>query len=91
MGVLEQAHDERLTVDDLKAMASGRRPETLDDMDFLETLAGSNCLVMPPYVYHLEADGHLEQVTALRYDDHYNLNKPVILLAVMDRLRRGRD
>jgi hypothetical protein len=60
--------------------------EPLDDMEFLETLAHRRCMVMPPWVYHIRRDGHLEKLTPVRYDTHYNLDKPRILLDVMDKL-----
>ena len=79
-------HPVRLRREDLKEMAAGRRQNVIDDMDFLETLATNHCLVMPPYVYHIGEHGEMEQVTPVRYDHSYNLNKAAILLAVMDKL-----
>jgi len=81
-------HHIRLNRKDLKEIASGRQHTPIDDMVFLETLASNHCLVMPPYVYHLGANGEMEQVTPVRYDDQYNLNKAAILLAIIDRLPR---
>jgi hypothetical protein len=68
----------------LQAMAEAH--DNLDDMEFLETLAQRRCMVMPPWVYHIKNDGHLEKVTPVRYDQEYNLDKPQILLAVMDKV-----
>ena len=90
MRTAEPTHHQRLKVEDLREMAAGRKASTIDDMDFLETLAWNNCMVMPPYVYHLAPDGHMEHVTPVRYDDEYNLNKPAILLAVMEKLPKMR-
>ena len=42
--------------------------------------------VMPPWVYHIRSDGRLEKVTPVRYAEDYNLDKPSILLAVMEKL-----
>jgi hypothetical protein len=69
---------------ELRAMAETHGH--LDDMEFLETLAQRRCMVMPPWVYHIKKDGHLEKVTPVRYDEEYNLDKPQILLAVMDKV-----
>jgi hypothetical protein len=71
---------------ELKAMASGQGPATIDDMEFLETLAQRRCLVMPPWVYHIGAGGRLAKLTPVKYGPDYNLDKPAILLAVMDKL-----
>jgi hypothetical protein len=71
----------------LQAMAEAH--SKLDDMEFLETLAQRRCMVMPPWVYHIKKNGHLEKVTPVRYDEEYNLNKPQILLAVMDKVPSG--
>ena len=60
--------------------------DTLDDMEFLETLAQRRCMVMPPWVYHIQENGHLEKLTPVCYDQTYNLDKPRILLAVIDKL-----
>ena len=69
---------------ELCAMAEAH--DTLDDMEFLETLAQRRCMVMPPWVYHIREDGRLEKLTPVQYDADYNLDKPRILLAVMDKL-----
>jgi hypothetical protein len=71
---------------DLQAIAAGERPSLIDDMEFLETLARRRCLVMPPWVYHIEADGHLEKLTPVQYGEDYNLDKASMLLAVMRKL-----
>jgi hypothetical protein len=76
----------RLGRHDLEALAEGTREGELDDMEFFETLAQKHCLVMPPWIYHIDHAGHLEKVTAVRYTPEYHLDKPRILLAVMDRL-----
>ena len=52
----------------------------------VETLARKRCLVMPPWVYHINNEGHLEKVAAVRYTPEYDLDKPSMLLAVMDKL-----
>ena len=44
-------------------MASGDAPGTIDDMEYLETLARRKCMLMPPWVYHIKKDGHLEKLT----------------------------
>ena len=69
----------------LRAMAESH-DTAIDDMEFLETLAHRRCMVMPPWVYHIRNDGKLEKLTPVRYDEEYNLDKPSILLAVMDKL-----
>jgi hypothetical protein len=71
---------------DLRAMAEGQKSAAIDDMEFLETLAMRRCMLMPPWVYHIRDDGKLEKLTPVRYRDDYNLDKPVMLLAVMDKL-----
>ena len=77
---------ERLGREDLRAIIRGQTDKHLDDMEFFETLATNRCLVMPPWVYHIGKDGHLEKVTAVRYTPDYNLDKATILLAVMEKL-----
>jgi len=67
-------------------MAEGMRSESIDDMEFLETLATRRCMLMPPWVYHIRDDGKLEKLTPVRYRHDYNLDKPVMLLAVMEKL-----
>jgi len=81
----------RLGRQDLEALAAGKREGELDDMEFFETLAQKHCMVMPPWVYHVDPEGHLEKVTAVRYTPDYHLDKPRMLLAVMDRLPRLHD
>ena len=71
---------------DLRAMAEGSRAEGIDDMEFLETLATRRCMLMPPWVYHIRNDGKLEKLTPVRYRRDYSMNKPLMLLAVMDKL-----
>jgi hypothetical protein len=71
---------------DLRAMAEGSRAEGIDDMEFLETLATRRCMLMPPWVYHIRDDGKLEKLTPVRYRRDYSLDKPLMLLAVMDKL-----
>ena len=78
----------RLSRQDLQALAEGKRPGEVDDMEFFETLAQKHCMVMPPWVYHVDTQGHLKQVTPVRYTTDYHLDKPRMLLAVMDRLPR---
>jgi hypothetical protein len=73
---------------ELQAMAEGQSAEPIDDMEFLETLAQRRCMVMPPWVYHVRDDGKLEKLTPVRYRQDYNLDKPVMLLAVMEKLPR---
>ncbi len=80
-------HPHGLDKRQLRAMAQSH--DNLDDMEFLETLAHRRCMLMPPWVYHIRKDGHLEKVTPVRYDAKYNLDKPQILLAVMDKVPAG--
>ena len=79
-------HPSALRKDDLVAISQGRNETTIDDMEFFETLAHSQCLVMPPWVYHVNKEGRLEKVTAVRYTPEYSLDKASILLAVMNKL-----
>jgi hypothetical protein len=89
MRTAEPMHQQiHLKRQDLKEMAAGHRENEIDDMAFLETLATNHCMVMPPYVYHVNEDGTMQQVTPVRYDDHYNLNKAAILLALLEKLPR---
>ena len=71
---------------ELREMAAGHKPGAIDDMEFLETLARRRCMVMPPWVYHIKNNGHLEKLTPVRYGEDYNLDKPSILLDVMRKL-----
>ena len=77
-------HSHGLGKRQLQAMAEAHG--NLDDMEFLETLAQRRCMVMPPWVYHVRDDGKLEKLTPVRYRRDYNLDKPVMLLAVMEKL-----
>jgi hypothetical protein len=81
---MRTAHLHGLNRRELAEMAAAH--DTIDDMEFLETLAQRRCMVMPPWVYHIKKDGHLEKLTPVCYDNLYNLDKPRILLAVMDKL-----
>ena len=69
-------------------MVAAHESSGIDDMEFLEPLARRRCMLMPPWVYHIRQDGHLEKLTPVRYGEDYNLDKPAILLAVMDKLPR---
>ncbi len=69
----------------MQAIAAGK-PGAIDDMEFLETLAHRGCMVMPPWVYHIESDGHLEKLTPVVYAKDYNLDKAAMLLHVMRKL-----
>lgn len=81
-------HGSALTRHQLEAMAKGRTDATIDDMEFFETLAHKHCLLMPPWIYRVNSTGQLEEVTPVRYTDDYQLDKPSILLALMNRLQR---
>lgn len=81
-------HPHGLGKEELRAIAAGELPGSIDDMEFLETLAHKRCLVMPPWVYHIASDGKLEKLTPVRYDREYNLDKASMLLAVMQKLPR---
>ena len=70
----------------LEDIAAGRVTISIDDMEFLETLAQNRCMLMPPWVYHIRTNGKLERLTPVRYSRDYNLNKASILLAVMRKL-----
>jgi hypothetical protein len=41
---------------------------------------------MPPWVYHIRPGGRLTKLTPVKYGADYNLDKPAILLAVMQKL-----
>ena len=79
-------HPHGLGKSELQAMAAGKQTGSIDDMEFLETLARRRCMVMPPWVYHIGPDKKLEKLTPVRYTEDYNLDKPSILLAVMQKL-----
>jgi len=72
---------------DLLAMADGTLEDTITDMDFLESLAGRHCLVVPPWVLRAAPAGGLSKVTRLVYTTDGELDKPRILLAVARELR----
>ncbi len=73
----------------LQQIAAGKAARDIDDMEFFETLAHRRCLVMPPWIYHIEKDGHLKKVTPVQYTVDYRLDKASILLALIDKLRRA--
>ena len=79
-------HPHGLGKQELRDMAAGQGPSTIDDMEFLETLAQRRCMVMPPWVYHVKSNGRMEKLTPVRYGPDYNLDKAAILLAVMENL-----
>jgi hypothetical protein len=79
-------HPHGLGKEELRAMAAGQVTGSIDDMEFLETLARRRCLVMPPWVYHIKTNGHLEKLTPVRYGEDYNLDKASMLLDVMRKL-----
>lgn len=76
----------RLTLHELREIAAGRKHQHLNDMDFIESLGAQHCLLMAPFIYHMDAEGHMEQVTPIRYDDHYEIDKANTLLAVLNKL-----
>lgn len=84
MRTVVNAH--RLGKEELEQIAAGRRQSVIDDMEFLETLACKNCMVMPPWIYHVTREGTLEKLTPVRYAQDYSLDKASMLLAVMRRL-----
>lgn len=79
-------HANGLSKQDLRAIARGESHVSIDDMEFFETLASNHCLVMSPWVYHVDSGGALEKVTPVRYGMDYSLDKPSMLLALMERL-----
>jgi hypothetical protein len=80
----------QISVHDLVAMADGVLEDTITDMDFLETLAGRHCVVVPPWVLRVSPAGGLSKVTRLVYTTDGALDKPRILLAAARELRRER-
>ena len=84
-------HHSGLNKTALEQIAAGRAGQDIDDMEFFETLAHRRCLVMPPWIYHIEKDGHLKKVTAVRYTPNYQLDKASILLALMGKLKRAEE
>jgi hypothetical protein len=83
---MRTAHPHGLGKHELQQIADGHGPNTIDDMEFLETLAQRRCMVMPPWVYHIRPGGKLEKLTPVKYGVDYNLDKAAILLAVMHKL-----
>lgn len=79
-------HDHRLGRQELEAIAAGSKRMTIDDMEFLETLAQKRCMLMPPWVFHIGDGGRLEKLTPVRYDENFNLDKARMLLDVMRKL-----
>ena len=79
-------HAHGLGRQELRDMADKHDAASIDDMEFLETLARRRCMLMPPWIYHIRRDGKLEKLTPVRYGMDYNLDKPSILLDVMDKL-----
>ena len=75
---------------DLKAMARGQMPDTITDMDFLETLALWHCVVVPSWVLHVTSDGRLEKATRLIYTVDGELDKARILFHLAREFRRAR-
>jgi hypothetical protein len=80
-----------ISLSHLLAMASGTLPDTLTDIDFLETLAAKKCFIVPPHVVRAEPTGTLTKITSLIYTTDGNLDKPRILLETARQLRRIRQ
>lgn len=80
-------HPHALGKSQLQAMVANHQTSAIDDMEFLETLARRRCMLMPPWVYHIGPHGKLEKLTPVRYTEDYNLDKPSMLLAVMQKLQ----
>jgi hypothetical protein len=75
---------------ELKAMARGQMPDTITDMDFLETLASWHCLLVVPWVLRLAGNGRVEKVTRVIYTVDGELDKARILFEVAREFRRAR-
>ena len=78
-----------LSFGELKAIASGSMRGTVSDADFLETLAGHRCILVPPWIMRAQPDGGLARVTKLIYDHDGNIDKVHVLLAVAREFRRA--
>ena len=80
----------RLSSSDLRAMAQGALPDTITDMDFLETLAGQRCLIAPPWILQTTPDGQLRKVVRLTYTVDGEIDKARVLLLLARKLRQAR-
>jgi hypothetical protein len=81
----------RLSLSELRDMAAGAIPDTITDMDFLETLAAHRCFVVPPWVMHTTASGRLTKLTRLVYTTDGDLDKARVLLLTARSLRQHRN
>jgi hypothetical protein len=87
MGFITQLGE--LSVRDLQAMAKGCMHSTVNDIDFLETLAAKRCIVVPPWIVRVQPTGGLARVARLVYDTDGNIDKVRVLLAMAKEFRRA--
>ena len=80
-----------LSLTELRAMAAGTIPDTITDMDFLETLAAFRCVIVPPWVVQTTRGGGLRKVARLVYGVDGELNKARMLLLLSGSLRQARS
>jgi hypothetical protein len=82
-------HD--ISIADLLAMANGTLEDTITDMDFLETLGGLKCFLLPPWVMQAGEGGQLRRVTRLVYTIDGKLDKAKMILLVARRLKQLKE
>jgi len=78
-----------LSLSDLRAIAKGSMQCTVTDIDFLETLAAHQCILVPPWILRAQPTGGLARVTKIVYDTDGNIDKVAVLLAAARELKRG--
>ena len=72
------------SVGELRDIAQAAAHALVSDLDFLETLAARRCVLAPPWVLRLRADGEAERVMPIAYDKHMNISKSEILIRVLE-------
>jgi hypothetical protein len=80
-----------LSLGDLQAMVDGTMNSTINDIDFLETLAAHKCLIVPPWVMRASPSGGLSRVARLTYDADGNLDKARVLIDAAREFRRAKN
>jgi hypothetical protein len=75
-----------ISLHDLTTMANGCIEDTINDFDFLQTLADQHCFMVPPWVLQASPGGSLRKVARLVYTVDGQLDKSRLLVSVARRL-----
>jgi hypothetical protein len=76
----------QLSLHDLTEMANGTIEDTVNDFDFLQTLADQRCFIVPPWILQASPGGTLRKVARLVYTVDGQLDRSRLLVAVARQL-----